>query len=99
MAVRPFFDTNVLLYAFRKDDTRGQVAETLLAAGGTLSVQENPRRSLVTDEGGLGAAARLICPGRAGYPQANNPCGSLRLGNRYRLAGCDRFQSLQYRVG
>jgi hypothetical protein len=57
MAVRPFFDTNVLLYAFRKDDTRGQVAETLLAAGGTLSVQENPRRSLVTDEGGLGAAA------------------------------------------
>ena len=36
---KPFFDTNVILYAFRKDDTRGQVAETLLAAGGTLSVQ------------------------------------------------------------
>jgi predicted nucleic acid-binding protein len=36
---RPFFDTNVLLYAFRKDDARGQVAETLLTAGGTLSVQ------------------------------------------------------------
>ena len=36
---KPFFDTNVILYAFRKDDERGQVAETLLAAGGALSVQ------------------------------------------------------------
>ncbi len=36
---KPFFDTNVVLYAFRQDDTRGQVAEALLAAGGALSVQ------------------------------------------------------------
>jgi predicted nucleic acid-binding protein len=36
---KPFFDTNVILYAFSQDDTRGQVAETLLAAGGTVSVQ------------------------------------------------------------
>src|ERR1700737_4131234 len=36
---KPFFDTNVVLYAFRQDDTRGQVAETLLAAGGAISVQ------------------------------------------------------------
>ena len=36
---KPFFDTNVILYAFRQDDARGQVAETLLAAGGSLSVQ------------------------------------------------------------
>ncbi len=36
---KPFFDTNVILYAFRQNDTRGEVAETLLAAGGTLSVQ------------------------------------------------------------
>ena len=36
---KPFFDTNVVLYAFRQDDTRSQVAETLLAAGGALSVQ------------------------------------------------------------
>src|ERR1700675_5081342 len=35
----PFFDTNVVLYAFRQDDTRGRVAEALLAAGGALSVQ------------------------------------------------------------
>jgi predicted nucleic acid-binding protein len=36
---KPFFDTNVILYAFRQDDIRGRVAETLLAGGGTLSVQ------------------------------------------------------------
>ena len=36
---KPFFDTNVILYAFRQDDTRSQMAETLLAAGGALSVQ------------------------------------------------------------
>ncbi len=36
---KPFFDTNVILYAFRRDDRRGHVAETLLAAGGALSVQ------------------------------------------------------------
>src|SRR5437899_12978231 len=36
---KPFFDTNVIVYAFRQDDTRGHVAETLLAAGGALSVQ------------------------------------------------------------
>ena len=39
MKEKPFFDTNVILYAFRQDDARGQVAETLLAAGGELSVQ------------------------------------------------------------
>jgi predicted nucleic acid-binding protein len=36
---KPFFDTNVILYAFRRDDTRGQIAETLLGAGGAVSVQ------------------------------------------------------------
>ena len=39
---KPFFDTNVILYAFRQNDPRGQVAETLLAAGGVLSVQSVP---------------------------------------------------------
>ena len=36
---KPFFDTNVILYAFSENEMRGQVAETLLAAGGTVSVQ------------------------------------------------------------
>lgn len=35
----PFFDTNIVLYAFRQDDPRSQVAEALLAGGGTISVQ------------------------------------------------------------
>lgn len=36
---KPFFDTNIVLYAFRQDDPRSQVAEALLAGGGTISVQ------------------------------------------------------------
>ncbi len=36
---KPFFDTNIVLYAFRQDDPRRQVAEALLAGGGTISVQ------------------------------------------------------------
>ena len=39
MNPKRFFDTNVILYAFRQDDIRGQMAETLLAAGGALSIQ------------------------------------------------------------
>lgn len=35
----PFFDTNVLIYAFAKDDPRAQIAETLLAGGGVVGVQ------------------------------------------------------------
>jgi len=36
---KPFFDTNVVLYAFHQGNARRQRAETLLAAGGALSVQ------------------------------------------------------------
>jgi predicted nucleic acid-binding protein len=36
---KPFLDTNVILCAFRQDDARSQVAETLLTGGGTVSVQ------------------------------------------------------------
>lgn len=36
---KPFFDTNVILYAFRQDDSRAELAEALLAGGGALSVQ------------------------------------------------------------
>ena len=39
MNARPFFDTNVVLYAFRKSDSRSRKAEALLAEGGALSVQ------------------------------------------------------------
>jgi predicted nucleic acid-binding protein len=39
MNARPFFDTNVVLYAFRQGDSRSRKAEALLAEGGALSVQ------------------------------------------------------------
>jgi predicted nucleic acid-binding protein len=37
--VRPFLDTNVLVYAVLSDDPRCPAAERLLAAGGAISVQ------------------------------------------------------------
>jgi len=37
--VNPFLDTNVLVYAALSDDPRCPIAEQLLAAGGTISVQ------------------------------------------------------------
>ncbi len=36
---RAFFDTDVLLYAFARDDPRAAVAEALLARGGLVGVQ------------------------------------------------------------
>ena len=37
--MRPFLDTNVLVYAVLSDDPRRPTAERLLTAGGTISVQ------------------------------------------------------------
>jgi predicted nucleic acid-binding protein len=34
-----FFDTNVLIYAFAKDDPRTEIADRLLAKGGVVGVQ------------------------------------------------------------
>lgn len=39
MPAKDFFDTNVLIYAVAKNDPRAVKAETLLAAGGMVSVQ------------------------------------------------------------
>ena len=36
---KAFFDTNVPIYAFAKDDPRTEAAESLLAAGGVVGVQ------------------------------------------------------------
>ncbi len=38
-ATDAFFDTNVLLYVLSADATKANQAETLLASGGTISVQ------------------------------------------------------------
>ena len=37
--MKPFLDTNILVYAALSDDPRRPTAERLLAAGGTISVQ------------------------------------------------------------
>lgn len=39
MSAKPFLDTNILVYAFASGDPRSDLAEALLAAGGTVSVQ------------------------------------------------------------
>jgi predicted nucleic acid-binding protein len=39
MSVKHFIDTNILIYAFSEDEPRAGVAETLLATGGSMSVQ------------------------------------------------------------
>jgi predicted nucleic acid-binding protein len=39
MSAKPFFDTNVVVYAFREEDPRCEVARILLATGGVISVQ------------------------------------------------------------
>ena len=39
MSDRVFLDTNVLIYALARDDSRAQTATDLLAAGGVISVQ------------------------------------------------------------
>src|ERR1019366_5198330 len=36
---KAFFDTNLIVSAFAKDDARAEVAEALLAAGSVISVQ------------------------------------------------------------
>ncbi|HEX9200664.1 MAG TPA: PIN domain-containing protein [Acidobacteriaceae bacterium] len=39
MSASPFFDTNVLIYAVSETDARAVTAQSLLAAGGNISVQ------------------------------------------------------------
>jgi predicted nucleic acid-binding protein len=39
MNVKPFFDTNILIYAFGEDEKRSEVARILLATGGVISIQ------------------------------------------------------------
>ncbi len=39
MNVKPFLDTNIVVYAFSSNDPRSERAEALLEAGGVVSVQ------------------------------------------------------------
>jgi len=39
MNAKPFLDTNILIYAFTRNDPRGPAAEAIVEAGGIVSVQ------------------------------------------------------------
>jgi predicted nucleic acid-binding protein len=39
MNVKPFFDTNILIYSFGEGDPRNEVSRILLATGGVIGVQ------------------------------------------------------------
>jgi len=39
MPVKPFLDTNIVVYAFTSDDPRSERADTLIKAGGVISIQ------------------------------------------------------------
>ena len=68
---RPFFDTNVLLYAFREGDLRNQTTRQLLGDGGVTGVQVlNEFVAIARRKLGFGwkevaaslAAIRALCP-------------------------------------
>lgn len=71
MNAKPFFDTNVLLYAFWENDARSDVARKLLAEGGVIGVQALnefvavARRKLAMAWGEIEEALlaiRVLCP-------------------------------------
>lgn len=71
MSGSPFLDTNVLVYALGQDDRRTPVAETLLADGGTISVQvlnelvavmQRKLRMPLSDILDALASLRVLCP-------------------------------------
>lgn len=71
MSVRPFFDTNILIYAFSREDPRSEVARILLAMGGIISVQVLNELTAVLrrklklswkDVADASDAVRIFCP-------------------------------------
>lgn len=71
MSDRPFFDTNVLVYALHAADSRNKTAQSLLASGGITSVQSlNEFVSVVRRKLGMPwpevleaiAAIETLCP-------------------------------------
>lgn len=97
MPARPFFDTNILIYAFAANDPKGTVAEDLLAKGGATSVQvfneftNVSRRKLGLDwdevDARVGVLKALIGAPTAITEAAHDE--ARRLARRYQLAFYD----------
>lgn len=94
MSVKPFFDTNVLIYAFSDNDPRSEVARILLATGGVISVQvlneltavlrKKLKMSWKDTLEGL-AAVRTLCPTIAALTLEMYELG-LKIAERYGYA-------------
>src|SRR5713226_3864390 len=89
---RAFFDTNVLIYAFAKNDPRTEAAETLLGGGGVVGVQTlnefvavAVRKLAMPWEGVLEAlsALRVLCPSPVPLTVRTH-VAALRIVGRYR---------------
>jgi predicted nucleic acid-binding protein len=99
MSAKPFLDTNILIYAFREDDVRNEVARFLLAAGGVIGVQtlnefvavarRKAERTWEQVNEAL-AAIRILCPSIVPLT-ADVHEGALRIAERY---GYHIFDSL-----
>jgi len=96
---KAFFDTNVLIYAFAKDDPRAETAETLLAAGGVVGAQilnefvaVALRKLAMPWKEVLEAlsALRVLCPSPMPMTVATHDT-ALRISGRY---GCHIYDSL-----
>ncbi len=68
---KPFFDTNVLVYAFSEDEPRSEAARMLMAKGGVIGVQIlNEFVAVAKRKLGMSwqqvfealAAVRILCP-------------------------------------
>ena len=72
MPAKPFFDTNVIVYAFSSDDSRSEKAYALMQAGGVISIQvlgelvnvwrRKQGRDWVEIQEGLGVVKALLGP-------------------------------------
>ncbi|MGH9581787.1 MAG: PIN domain-containing protein [Bryobacteraceae bacterium] len=89
---KPFFDTNVLVYAFREHDRRSEIAQRLLARGGVVGVQvlnefvAVMRRKLGMSWKDIGealSAIRTCCPSPAALNIETHET-ALRIAERYR---------------
>jgi predicted nucleic acid-binding protein len=66
VSVKPFLDTNILVYAFSSDDPRTNIAASLVANGGLVSIQvlnefvNVSRQKLLRDWGEIEAALDVL---------------------------------------
>ncbi len=90
---KPFLDTNIVLYAFRRDDPRSEMARTLLSEGAMIGVQVlNEFVAVIRRKFGMDweegsdalAAIRVFCPSPVPIITETHEA-ALRIAKRYRF--------------